>query len=48
VVKAVAADRDTVVIDARRSEAEVAAALAAPAPVAAPAGFAEPVDSRDE
>jgi DNA-directed RNA polymerase subunit beta' len=45
VVKAVAADRDTVVIDARRSEAEVAAALAAPLP--APTvdhGF---VDSRD-
>ena len=31
-MKKIAADRDTVVIEARRSEAEVAAALAAPAP----------------
>ncbi|MDP1577253.1 MAG: hypothetical protein Q8L76_10895, partial [Cypionkella sp.] len=46
VVKAVAADRDIVVIDARRSEAEIAAALAAPIAVAAPSVFA--ADSRDE
>ncbi|MDZ4391643.1 hypothetical protein, partial [Cypionkella sp.] len=41
VVKNIAADRDTVVIDARRSEAETAAALAAPMPVAAPVDAGE-------
>ncbi|RUS65125.1 DNA-directed RNA polymerase subunit beta' [Pseudorhodobacter sp. E13] len=42
-VKRIAAERDTKVVEARRSEAEQAAALAAPEPVAA-----DPVESRDE
>jgi DNA-directed RNA polymerase subunit beta' len=42
-VKRIAAERDLKVVEARRSDAEEAAALAAPAPVAA-----DPMDSRDE
>jgi DNA-directed RNA polymerase subunit beta' len=45
VVKAVAADRDIVVIEARRSEAETAAALAAPMPVAEPGFKSDMVDT---
>jgi DNA-directed RNA polymerase subunit beta' len=39
-VKKIAADRDMIVIDARRSEAEIAAALAAP--------LEEPMDMAEE
>ena len=49
-VKKIATERDQVVIDARRSEAEVAAALAAPMPVVEPeldAGLVDTVESRD-
>ena len=48
-VKKIAADRDDLVIEARRSEAETAAALAAPMPVAETAAnvFADTDDARD-
>ena len=50
-MKNIASTRDTVVIEARRSEAEVAVALAAPAP--APqndlaAAYAAEMENRDE
>ena len=44
-VKKIAADRDLIVIDARRSEAEIAAALAAP--LEEPCGFVDPADLVD-
>jgi DNA-directed RNA polymerase subunit beta' len=49
-VKGIAADRDQIVIDARRSDAEEAAALAAPLEMAEPdlgAGMVDTVESRD-
>ena len=47
-VKKIAADRDQMVIDARRAEAEIAVAIAAPAKVSeADSVFASDVDSRD-
>jgi hypothetical protein len=53
-VKKIAADRDQTVIEARRSEAEEAAALAAPLPVMEPevdtgfdAGLVDTIESRD-
>jgi DNA-directed RNA polymerase subunit beta' len=46
-VKKIAADRDLKVVEARRAEAETAAALAAPV-VEAESGLADVVESRDE
>ena len=47
-VKTIAADRDQIVIEARRSEAQHAAALAAPPEVAEPAAnFVDTTESRD-
>ena len=48
VVKGIAADRDTTVIEARRSEAEVAAALAAPVAMPAAPAMSDVFESRDE
>jgi DNA-directed RNA polymerase subunit beta' len=45
-VKKIAADRDMVVVEARRSDAEIAAALVAPLPAADPTF--DTIDSRDE
>jgi DNA-directed RNA polymerase subunit beta' len=45
-VKKIAADRDMVVVEARRSDAEIAAALVAPLP-AAESSF-DTIESRDE
>jgi DNA-directed RNA polymerase subunit beta' len=51
-VKKIAADRDMIVIDARRSEAEIAAALAAPLEepldMAEEAGLVDTIESRGE
>jgi DNA-directed RNA polymerase subunit beta' len=49
-VKKIAADRDQNVIEARRSEAETAAALAAPVDMAVSEpgfGLSDAIDSRD-
>jgi DNA-directed RNA polymerase subunit beta' len=45
-VKKIAADRDMVVVEARRSDAEIAAALVAPLPAAEPSF--DTIESRDE